>query len=96
MGENLHEILQHSSNKEYIEDKDREGSNVEIEEMRVKKVHFRGKMMEEITGSCCCFMNFSSKSQREWRSKACNILSSNLVFKMMEKNIFKSSPNIYQ
>ena len=24
--------------------------------MRLKKVHFRGKMMEEITGSCRCFM----------------------------------------
>jgi len=32
MSEELHEILQLSSNKDYIEDEDWEGSNVEIEE----------------------------------------------------------------
>ena len=32
MGEKLYEVLQQSSNEEYIEDRDREGSNVEIEE----------------------------------------------------------------
>jgi hypothetical protein len=32
MGEELHEILQQGSNEEYIEDKDREVSNIEIEE----------------------------------------------------------------
>jgi hypothetical protein len=31
-GEELHEILQNSSNEQYIQDKDSEGSNVEIEE----------------------------------------------------------------
>ena len=32
MGEELHEIQQQSSNEEYIEDKDRKGSNLGIEE----------------------------------------------------------------
>jgi hypothetical protein len=31
MGEELHEILQNSSNEEHIEDKDREGSNFETD-----------------------------------------------------------------
>jgi hypothetical protein len=32
MGEELHEILQNSSNEEYIENKHSEGSNVEIDQ----------------------------------------------------------------
>jgi len=49
MGEELHEILQNSSNKEYTENKHSEGRNAEIDKEvdETEKVHFRGKTMAE-------------------------------------------------
>ena len=68
MGEDLREILQDSSNEEHIGNKHSQGSNVEIERkmMRLKKVHFKVKMMAEKTGSTIN-QTFSHKSRTEWR-----------------------------
>jgi len=57
VGEELHEIVQNSSNEGYTENKQSDGSNVEIdrEVMGLKEVRFSGKTMAEKTGSCHCF-----------------------------------------
>ena len=57
MGEELHEVLQNSSNEEYTENKHREGSNVEIDKAAdgTEESALQGKTMAEKTGSCRCF-----------------------------------------
>jgi len=45
MGEELHEIMQNSSNEEYTENKHSEGSNAELDE--TEKVYFMGNTMAE-------------------------------------------------
>ena len=49
MGEDLCEILQDSSKEKYIENKHNQSSKVETERkmMRLKKMHFKVKMMAE-------------------------------------------------
>ena len=71
MGEDLREILQDSSNEEHMENKHNQGSKVEIEKMmmRLKKVHFKVKMMAEKTGSTIN-QTFPYKSGTEWRQRA--------------------------
>jgi hypothetical protein len=57
MCEELHEILQNSSNEEYIENKHSEGSNVERDKEadETEESAFQGEDDGRKTGSCCCF-----------------------------------------
>jgi hypothetical protein len=54
MGEELHEIVQNSSNEEYTENKHSDGRNVEIDKEGdgTEGSAFRGKLMAEKTGGC--------------------------------------------
>jgi hypothetical protein len=58
MGEEMHEILQNSSNQEYIENKHSEGSNVEIDKEadETEEGALQGEDDGRKTGSCHCFM----------------------------------------
>ena len=72
MGEELHGIVQNSSNEEYIENKQSDGSNVERDKGAdgTEESALQGKTMAEKTGSCHCFMysqTFSYKSGIQWR-----------------------------
>ena len=65
MGEELHEILQNSSNEEYTENKHSEGSNAEIEK-EVDETEESAlcweRQWQKKTGSCCCFTYNQSDS----------------------------------
>jgi len=65
MGEELHEILQNSSNENYTENKHSEGSNAEIDKEvdETKESAFQGKDDgRKKTGSCRCFTYNQSDS----------------------------------
>jgi hypothetical protein len=71
-GLELHEILQNSSNEEYIENKHSEGSNVEIDKEadETEESAFQGKTMPEKTevaaASRTINETFSHNSGTEW------------------------------
>jgi hypothetical protein len=74
MSEELHEILQNSSNEEYIENKHSEGSNVEIvkEADETEEIALQGgrqwqKKQEVAAASCTIIRTFSSNSSTQWR-----------------------------
>lgn len=91
----LSEILQNSSNKEYIEDKgekDSEESNVQIQEetdeaeaSALQKEEQR-KKQEVATASCTTNPTFPSKSGIQWQSKA------SLVTQRKACNIVSANP----